>query len=226
MHLVMPGPHDLFYAALGGFEGALALAVFYRALAMGPMGLTATLAGLLTALVPVVFSIFQDGLPTPLAALGLALGCAAIWLITHTPASQGAGTPRAALLLASLAGVGFGVQLILFKIASGGGILWEMTSARAGGVAAVLLFLLVMPPKAPWRGFWLTGIAAGMLDCAGSLFYIRATQLGRLDVAAVVASLYPAGTILLAAMVLREWPTPRQMAGMVLALAAVILLSV
>ena len=89
MQLVMPGPHDLFYAALGGFEGALALAVFYRALAMGPMGLTATLAGLLTALVPVVFSIFQDGLPTPLAALGLALGCAAIWLITHTPASQG-----------------------------------------------------------------------------------------------------------------------------------------
>jgi drug/metabolite transporter (DMT)-like permease len=211
---------------LGGFEGSLALAVFYRALAMGPMGLTATLTGLLTALVPVVFSFFQDGLPTPLTALGLAMGCAAIWLITHTPADRGAGPPRAALLLGSLAGVGFGVQLILFKIASGGGILWEMTSARAGGVAALLLFLVLMPPKRPWRGFWLTGIAAGMLDTLGSLFYIHATQLGRLDVAAVVGSLYPAGTILLAAMVLREWPTRRQMAGMALALAAVMLLSV
>jgi drug/metabolite transporter (DMT)-like permease len=225
LHLAVPGPHDLLYAALGGFEGSLALAVFYRALAMGPMGLTAALTGLLTALVPVVFSFFQNGLPTPWTALGLAMGLAAIWLITHTPADRGAGAPRAALLLGSLAGVGFGFQLILFKIASGGGILWEMTSARAGGVAALLLFLVVMPPQRPWRGFWLTGIAAGLLDTLGSLFYIHATQLGRLDVAAVVGSLYPAGTILLAAMVLREWPTRRQMGGMALALAAALLLS-
>jgi len=225
LHMHVPGAHDLLYAALGGFEGALALAVFYRALAMGPMGLPATLAGLLTALVPVVFSFFQEGLPSALTVLGLAMGCGAIWLITHTPANQGAGTPRTALLLGSLAGVGFGFQLILFKIASGGGILWEMTSARAGGVAALLLFLVVMPPQRPWRGFWLTGIAAGLLDTLGSLFYIHATQLGRLDVAAVVGSLYPAGTILLAAMVLREWPTRRQMGGMALALAAALLLS-
>ena len=118
-----------------------------------------------------------------------------------------------------------GEDLILFKTASGGGILWEMTMARAGGVAALLIFLVTMPPKAPWRGFWLTGITAGMLDTLGSLLYIRATQLGRLDVVAVVGSLYPAGTILLAALVLREWPTRRQMAGMALALAAVALLS-
>jgi len=58
------------------------------------------------------------------------------------------------------------------------------------------------------------------------LFYIETTRFGRLDVAAVVCSLYPAGTILLAAVVLREWPTPRQLAGMGLALTAVALLSV
>jgi drug/metabolite transporter (DMT)-like permease len=225
MHLAVPGSHDLFYATLGGFEGSLALVVFYRALAMGPMGLTAALTGLLTALVPVVFSFFQDGLPTASTALGLALGCAAIWMITHTPANHGASTPRLALLLGALAGVGFGTQLILFKTASGGGILWEMTMARAGGVAALLIFLVAMPPKAPWRGFWLTGITAGILDTLGSLLYIRATQLGRLDVVAVVGSLYPAGTILLAALVLREWPSRRQMAGMAVALAAVALLS-
>jgi len=226
LHLAVPGAHDLFYAALGGFEGALALAVFYRALAMGPMGLPATLAGLLTALVPVVFSFFQDGPPTPLGALGLAMGCGAIWFITHTPASRDSGTPPAALLLGALAGVGFGAQLILFKMASGGGLLWEMTSARAGGGAALLLFLVAMPPQRPWRHFWLTGIAAGMLDTLGSMSYIRATQFGRLDVAAVVSSLYPGGTILLATLVLREWPTRRQIAGMALALAAVMLLSV
>jgi drug/metabolite transporter (DMT)-like permease len=226
MRLALPGHAPLFYATLGGFEGSLALAIFYRALAMGAMGLTAALAGLLTALVPVVFSLFHEGLPTPLTALGLALGCLAIWLITHTPGTNGTSTPPAALLLGTLAGIGFGAQLILFKMASSASILWVMASARTAGVAAMCLYLLAMPPKGPWRGFWPAGIIAGTLDTVGNLLYILASRFGRLDVTAVVCSLYPAGTILLAALVLREWPTRRQMAGMALALAAVVLLSV
>jgi len=231
LRLAVPGPHFLFYAALGGFEGSLALAVFYRALAMGAMGLTAALTGLLTALVPVTFSLFHDGLPSPLTAVGLATGLAAIWMITHSPTANDPGmkampTPPAALLLGMLAGCGFGAQLILFKMASGGGMLWVMTSARAAGSLAMILVLFAMPPKAPWRGFWLTGIAAGALDTVGNLFYLQATRFGRLDVSALVCSLYPAGTILLAALVLRERPTRRQMAGMALALGAVVLLSV
>jgi drug/metabolite transporter (DMT)-like permease len=222
----MPASHFLFYAALGGFEGSLALAIFYRALAMGDMGLTAALTGLLTALVPVLFSLFREGLPTPLTAVGLAMGLGAIWLITHARTSNGPAPSMTALLLGGLAGVGFGTQLILFKMASGGEILWTMTWARAAGSLAIILCLLSMPPKGVWRGFWLAGIAAGLLDTVGNLFYLRATQLGRLDVAAVVCSLYPAGTILLAALVLRERPTRRQIAGMGLALAAVMLLSV
>jgi drug/metabolite transporter (DMT)-like permease len=225
----LPGSYYLFFAALGGFEGSLALAIFYRALAMGAMGLTAALTGLLTALVPVLFSLFQEGLPAPLTVAGLALGLIAIWLITHTPGKENANaasTPPAALLLGALAGIGFGTQLILFKMASPGGMMWVMTSARAAGVAAMLLFLVFMPPTRPWRGFWLTGIAAGSLDTIGNLFYLQATRFGRLDVAALICSLYPAGTILLAALVLRERPTRRQVAGMALALGAVLLLSV
>ena len=226
IHLALPGSPYLFYAALGGFEGSLALAIFYRALAMGAMGLTAALTGLLTALIPVLFSLIHDGLPTPITAIGLAMGLLAIWLITRSPAVRDVATPPAALLLGALAGIGFGTQLILFKFASPGGILWTMTSARAAGSIAMILVLLVMPPKAKWRGFWLTGIAAGALDTIGNLFYLRATQIGRLDVAALVCSLYPAGTILLAALVLHERPSPRQFAGIALALAAVVLLSV
>ena len=230
LRLAVPGPHFLVYAALGGFEGSLALAVFYRALAMGAMGLTAALTGLLTALVPVTFSFFHDGLPRPLTAVGLAIGLAAIWMITHAPAVKGPGVkampaPPAALLLGMLAGIGFGAQLILFKMASGGGMLWVMTSARAAGSLAMLLVLCAVPPKAPWRGFWFTGIAAGALDTVGNLFYLQATRFGRLDVSALVCSLYPAGTILLAALILRERPTGRQMTGIALALAAVALLS-
>ena len=90
----------------------------------------------------------------------------------------------------------------------------------------MILVILVRPPKRPWKGFWQLGVLAGLLDTMGNLLYIRATQLGRLDVAAVVCSLYPAGTILLAALVLRELPTRKQLAGMALALCAVMLLSV
>jgi drug/metabolite transporter (DMT)-like permease len=225
IRLALPSSHYLLYALIGGFEGSVALAIFYRALAMGAMGLTAALTGLLTALVPVVFSMFVDGLPSLPTALGLAAGLAAIWLITHSPSKEGPASPPAALMLGALAGTGFGAQLILFKMASGGGLLWTMTSARAAGSVAMILVILVKPPKGPWRGFWQTGILAGLLDTVGNLFYIRATQIGRLDVAAVVCSLYPAGTILLAALVLRERPTRRQMAGMAVALGAVMLLS-
>jgi len=235
MQVAMPGTAPLLYAAVGGFEGALALAIFYRAMAMGGIGLIAALTGLLTALVPVLFSMVHEGLPAPLTFVGLGLGLVAIWLITHTPAAKGAastrtdthrpGTPRMALLLGGLAGLGFGTQLILFKMASAGNILWTMTSTRAAGVLALAIVLAIMPPKVPWRGFWLTGIAAGLLDTAGNLFYIQATRVGRLDVAAIVCSMYPAGTILLSAIVLREWPTVRQFSGIALALAAVALLS-
>jgi len=258
LHLTLPGTHSLLLASIAGFEGSLALALFYRALAMGAMGLTAALTGLLTALIPVLFALLHDGLPAPLTLAGLAMGCVAIWLITRgsasaspettvlesrqelrgpqdssglpvarktSPEAQGAATPPAALLLGTLAGVGFGLQLILFKFATTGSLLWTMTSARAAGALALILVIAIRPPKAPWRGFWLAGIAAGLLDTIGNLFYLRATQLGRLDVAALVCSLYPAGTILLAAAVLREWPTRRQVAGMALALAAVVLLS-
>lgn len=89
IHLAPPGVHSLLFALIGGFEGSLALALFYRALAMGAMGLTAALTGLLTALVPVVFSFLVDGLPSRMTALGLAAGLWAIWLITHSPAGGG-----------------------------------------------------------------------------------------------------------------------------------------
>jgi drug/metabolite transporter (DMT)-like permease len=223
--LALPGTHSLVYAMVGGFEGSLALAIFYRALAMGAMGLTAALTGLLTALVPVVFSLLYDGLPSFLTMAGLGLGLAAIWLITHTPAKGGLTSPPRALMLGALAGTLFGTQLILFKMASGGGLLWTMTSARAAGCLAMILVISVRPPEGPWKGFWQTGILAGILDTVGNLFYLRATQLGRLDVAAVVCSLYPAGTILLAALALHERPTRRQVVGMAVALGAVMLLS-
>jgi drug/metabolite transporter (DMT)-like permease len=224
-HLAVPNTFQLICAAAGGFEGAIALAIFYRALAMGAMGLTAALTGLLTAFVPVVFEFFHNGRPSFLTALGLAAGFLAIWLITHTPADGTAGSPPKALMLGATAGLGFGAQLILFKMASEGGVLWALTAGRVAGVTAILLVIAFAPPARPWRGFWLAGIVSGSFDAVGNLFYMLAARFGRLDVAAVICSLYPAGTILLAAAILHEHPTRRQLTGMAVALAAVALLS-
>lgn len=243
LHAPLPGIRVAALSAVAGFEAALALVVFYRLLAMGAMGLTAALTGLVTALVPVAFSIFNYGLPTMVTLSGLALGCAAIWLITHQRAQSSKAVRPRALLLSVLAGAGFGSQLILFKLAetaSGlsaansssnaaipatAGILVIMAAARAAGVAVLLIVLIAS--RTPLRGqhFWKAGIAAGLLDTGGNLLFLAAVRFGRLDAAAVVCSLYPVGTILLAAVVLRERPTPRQWAGMALALGAVALLS-
>jgi drug/metabolite transporter (DMT)-like permease len=221
-----PFPHrtEFLEGAIGGLEGSLALAAFYRALAMGAMGLTAALTGLLTALVPVLFGLWSEGFPAPLAIAGLLLGCLAIWMIAHSP---GHGTPPAALILGAVSGLGFGLQLILLKLASKDGVLWALSSARIGGVLALLVVLMFAWPKGVGfrSGFWWIGIVAGSLDTIGNFGYTLAADRGRLDVAALVSSLYPGFTILLAAVLLRERPTRRQTLGMAVALASVVLLS-
>jgi drug/metabolite transporter (DMT)-like permease len=247
-HFSLPHRTEFLEGAIGGLEGSLALVLFYRALAMGEMGLTAALTGLLTALVPVLYGLWSEGLPAPLALAGLILGGVAIWLVCYSGRhSPGHNTPLLALFFGAISGVGFGLQLILFKFAANDGVLWALTSARIGGVlgmGAILAF--VWPRQTPHEasgqiekqnsksripgsrihsGFWRIGIVAGVLDTMGNVGYTMAAHTGRLDLAAMVSSLYPGFTILLAAMVLRERPTGRQALGMAIALASVILLS-
>ena len=225
---------EFFEGAIGGVEGSLALVLFYRALAMGAMGLTAALTGLLTALVPVFFGLWSEGLPAPLAISGLILGCVAIWLVCYSGRhSPGHNTPPQALLMGAISGTGFGLQLILFKLAARDGVLWALTSARIGGVLGMTAILLFAWPRKSENGtqkrirtgFWRIGLLAGILDTMGNLGYTLAAHTGRLDLAAMVSSLYPGFTILLAALVLRERPTRRQTLGMAVALASVVLLS-
>jgi drug/metabolite transporter (DMT)-like permease len=128
--------------------------------------------------------------------------------------------------------------LILLKMAGAVSILWIMTFVRAAGVLGLVVVLLAVARKELWKttqngsqgglrsSILGLGILAGSLDTLGNLFYMLASRLGRLDVAALVCSLYPGGTILLAMIVLGEKPSRRQVAGIALALAAVALLSV
>lgn len=228
-------PHGaaLAWAISGGAVSGMSLVAFYIALADGHMGSAAAISGLLCAAVPAVVSALTEGSPGTHRLIGFAFAGAAIWMIASAGRS-GEGASRRAIVLSTLGGIGFGVYFVSLKYAGTAGLLWAMAAARIGSasMAALLLLALVLAssrgnnrptPLSTGPGRTLAWIVAGAaLDTGGNMSFLAATQAGRLDVAAVLSSIYPASTILLAAWLLKERTTVRQRWGMALALAAVV----
>jgi drug/metabolite transporter (DMT)-like permease len=222
--------NQIVYGLLCGLTGGIGLIALYSALSLGSMGLTAALCGVLTTIIPVLVSWWREGHAGGTRLAGFGVATLAIWLIAYTPG--GRPHPRG-LGLAVVAGVCFGAMLVLMRVAAAQGVLWALTWTRVastltGGVAS----LVVLFRARDRGGFALSGrvlllaALAGIFDTAGNLFYMLAALAGRLDVAAVLSSLYPGATMLLAVWLLKERTTRSQAAGMVLALVAVALISV
>jgi drug/metabolite transporter (DMT)-like permease len=233
VHSPLPPERFALLGLCAGAFGGVALILYYQALSLGEMGITTALCGLLTALVPVVYSCITQGSPKSTQIAGFVLAACAIALIAYAPA----GRPRPlALGLASIAGLAFGVFLVVLKVGSTQSLLWQLIFSRgasatlAGGIAIAMLLrpgehgAFSSKQARENRFFWVAG-SAGVLEATGSLLYMRATREGRLDVAAVLASLYPVVTIVLAAWLLKERTTSSQALGMALALGAVVLVS-
>jgi drug/metabolite transporter (DMT)-like permease len=236
-HAGLPGGMAVGWAVTAGVMGALGLVAFYLALSRGGMGVSAAVSGLLAAAIPALVSSVMEGAPGALRLTGFALAGGAIWLIaagespeSEFPERSGAAgsTVGSTMGLAIFAGVAFGVYFVALKMANPLGLVMPMAIARASSLVlcSVVLGGLALVGRRDvggtrwWAGWgWACGVA--LLDTGGNVLFMAATRLGRLDVASVLASLYPAGTILLAAWYLHERPTKRQMAGMVAALAAV-----
>ncbi len=221
--------------ALGcGVVAGLSLSAFYIALARGTMGTSAAVSGLLAAAIPAAVGIVLEGRPSGLRLAGFLLAAAAIWLVA-APAPGAPPESGEVMWLALAGGVGFGLYFAGLKFANPLGVVAPMAFARCGSLvtSAVLLGLLSTRPggeenRPGWlpRAAWLWALGVAVLDTGGNLLYIAATRAGRLDVAAVLAALYPASTILLAAAVLHERPGRRQRVGMLVAVAAVVLVTV
>ena len=233
-HSPLPPPRFALLGLCAGAFGGVALILYYQALSLGEMGITTALTGLLTALVPVVYSFITQGSPKSTQIAGFVLAAAAIALIAYAPA----GRPRPlALGLASIAGVAFGVFLVVLKIGSAHSLLWQLIYSRVASATLAVGIVIGMRLRAGdtaavWRTqarenrlLWMAG-SAGVLEATGSLLYMHAAREGRLDVAAVLASLYPVATIVLAAWFLKERATSSQTLGMALALGAVVLVSI
>lgn len=220
-----------------GVAGSLALTAFYVALARGAMGTSAAVSGLLAAAIPAAVSMGMEGAPSALRLAGFGFAAAAIWLIAAGPGSEldpKVPGSRGTFGLAVFGGVGFGIYFVALRFANPLGVLEPMWLARAASVSTCAVLLPVLGREratgtsGPWlsRRAWLWAVGVAVLDTGGNLLFLAATRSGRLDVAAVLASLYPASTILLAAALLQEHPSRKQMVGMAVAVAAVVMITV
>lgn len=219
----LPTGTALLWSASAGLVGAVGLVTLYTALAAGHMGIVAALSAVVSALVPIIVAALTDGLPAPLQMLGFGVGLAAIWLLTSS--HDRTVKPRE-LWLALIAGLGFGFYFVLVDRAVTEGVFWNLAFARSlAGVVLLVILLATRRPLLPPRPVLPINTANGALDAGGNLFFALAAQSGRLDIAAVVASLYPATTVLLARLVLQERLNRLQTVGAVAALAAVVLVT-
>jgi drug/metabolite transporter (DMT)-like permease len=206
------------WALAGGVSGGASLALFYRALSSGRMGLTAPVAAVLSAAIPTIFSIFTEGFPGKIPILGFVFAAAGLWLITR--AEQ--GSKPEGIGLAVLAGIGFAGFYLCIRQAGDGSPVWFAALTRAGGLIVTGLIVLL---QGSFRDITASGVRWGVLtggiDSIGTMLFVLASQAGRLDEAVVISSLYPAVTVLLARVVLKEHFTRWRFVGLLAALAAV-----
>lgn len=218
-----PPAAALGWAAAAGLSGTLGLAALYRGLAVGRMSVVAPVSAVLSAALPVAWGALAEGPPPAPKLLGFALALAGIWLVSR---AGGAIADRQGLLLALVAGCGFGGFLILIHAGGQGGPLWPLVAAR--GTSLALVAAVALAQRRSWAGAraGLPLIAlCGLLDAGGNAFFVLAGRAGRLDMAAVLSSMYPVSTLLLAAALLRERVSRPQGAGLAAVLAAIALIA-
>ncbi len=218
-HAPFPGNASLVWSVIAGSVGGTALALFYRSLASGNMGLVAPVAAVVGAAIPTIVTAFVEGFPGYRHALGFVVAGIGVWLISR--AEGDSGRPEG-LGMAVLAGIGFAGFYLCIHQAGDASALWAAACSRVGSLlvtGAIVLFgryLRTVP--APVLAI---AIVAGSLDITGSAVFIRAAQIGRLDDAVVLSSIYPAVTVVLARIFLHEHFSHARTIGMVAALAAV-----
>lgn len=231
-----PPLRSILWGLAAGAIGGFSLAIFYRALASGQMGLTAPIAALLGAAIPTLADVAMEGAPGRWTIAGFGLAIFAIWLITRPEPRRERGvedgvlergnendlaSPPNSVAMAALAGVGFAGFYLCVHQATGSPV-WIAATSRIGSFTTTAIAIAVT--RAPIRldrPRIVLGAAAGWLDIIASALFIYASQRGRLDEAVVITSMYPAVTVLLARLVLKEQFSGWKLIGLLAALAAV-----
>ncbi|HSP65016.1 MAG TPA: EamA family transporter [Candidatus Deferrimicrobium sp.] len=231
---VLPGSvysaRDMAWGAAAGVVGLLGVVLLYRGLAIGPMSVVAPLTAVLSTVLPVVVGVARGERPGAVAISGVVLAVPAMVLISREPApALGARLTRGALISALSAGVSFGGFYVLFAQTGSSGGAWPLVGQRGASVFILLALAVVAMARrtsVPPDGLALRlAVIAGATDFAANLAYVLATHRGLLALVAVISSLYPATTLLLARGLLKERVTRVQGAGLILAAVAVALIA-
>jgi len=226
------GSGGLPWAAAAGVAGGAGLILFYAGLASGPMQVVAPVSALMSTVLPVGVAIATGERPGPLVYLGGAVCLVATVLVSLEGIGRGrpASGPRTRGLLLGLGGgLGFGLFFLFLRYAGASGVLWPSAVSRITG-ALVVTGAVAWLGGVGWRAAspWLLGaaVASGVLDAAANVCYVAATRAGLFGIAVVLTSLYPGVTVLLARVVLGERIRLPQLAGLLLAVAGIALVSV
>jgi drug/metabolite transporter (DMT)-like permease len=215
-----PLPADVVWSLVGGLAGGIGISALYQGLAVGRMGIVAPITGVVAAVIPVVAGIVLDGLPTLPVIAGIGLAFVAVVLVSRVSDDR---TGPSGVGLAFLAGISLGALGVAFGQISDGHVFGPLTILRATEV--LLIGVIVLVGHRAWRPnrrLWPALAGVGILDMAGNGAFILAVQAGSLAVGAVLSSLYPVTTVVLASIVLRERVTRSHAAGIVLAVAAIV----
>jgi drug/metabolite transporter (DMT)-like permease len=233
--LPSPDGNDVWLGVAAGCVGPVAVGLLYRGLAIGRMSVVAPITAVVAAVVPFGWGLSQGERPSTTALVGVAVALVAVALISGAPThpddltTQG-GTSPALLATAVASGFGFGVIFILFGSVGDGAGLWPILWARATAVTALVVVLVgwhrsrggaARPWLVPNAGSWGPVAGAGVLDVTANALYLAGTQRGLLSLVAVLSSLYPAATVVLARVFLGERLHRVQVVGLALAAAGV-----
>ncbi len=220
-----PSWNGVMWSALAGIAGTIGIGSLYKALSIGESAVVAPTSAVLCALLPVIFNFFIEGLPGPMRLVGFALALIGIWVVSQTSTHKTVESHKG-FLLACLAGVGFAGFMILISQVGGRLVYTPLIIERVVIVAGALLLLKVNKislPSAKKNGL---ALLAGVLDVGGNIFFLYAKQFTRLDVAVVLSSLYPAATVILTGIFLKEKISFKQWIGVIICLAAIICITV
>ena len=219
----VPQGADVGWAVATGVAGVIGMTSLYRGLAVGRMSVVAPTTGVLAAVIPVTVGFATEGVPPPAVLIGIAVALVAVVVVTRSPGHDD-GRPSG-VRWALTAGVAIGLFNVFVGQFSGVGAFGPLVVIRL--VQTVILLALIVTWRQPWRIDReivpkLVGI--GLLDMAGNACFILAAQTGQLAIAAVLSSLYPVVTVLLAVTVLRERVTRSHLLGIGLTAVAILLI--
>jgi drug/metabolite transporter (DMT)-like permease len=220
-----PSWNGTFWAAMAGLTGTVGIAALYKGLSIGESAVVAPTSAVIGAGLPVAFGFLTQGLPDPLRLVGFVLAFAGIWIVSQT-STEKTGDHRKGFLLACLSGLGFAGFMIGMSRVDSGKVFTPLIVARSVVVLGSWALLRLNKTSFPTvRSNWIM-VLAGVLDAGGNIFFMLAKHFTRLDTAVVLSSLYPAATVILTGFILKEHISLKQWGGVIVCLAAIVLITI